>query len=436
MSFLNLIQQQVCHAENLVLGPGPALYCTVCQKQVLTIYDTINQPHSDYFRSSQLAQAYAAWTGDDQVPMSFPLSHIEGIYDGVVVGQPLCRVRKSIRLLRALNAPFTTEPIVQCHEDMYTFLNDFLNIMYEHPQAESSDEREALHALMKSMHDILSVKDALHPFDTYFSVLVPFVQTGCTAWKPFPAEPEHSNHARELHTQLIRSHAIRKTFSRHAIPFDVLHVMVCCFACSCNMEVVANWALDFLARICRGEFYWKQYPNSPFIEKMQSLIQRDIRPSRNGAFYKNVIKPIKCGESKDCYSTLWMPLHQVQAFLRKKFVLRNTPSEIMDLAFQHAFPAVLFTDHADQLGFMMGYNHLIMTVNKRNGQLPKGAFKKARLIHDVVERFVQKIWQFDEGETKPIWNLDMLKLFFASDEQFHTEIMQVVRLLVMDGDEE
>lgn len=432
MDFLNLIRQEVCHADSLQLGPGPTLHCTVCQQSVLKIYDVINQPHADYFRSSQLAQAYAAWTGDDQVPMSFPLSHIEGIYDGVVVGQPLCRVQKSVRLLRALNTPFTTEATVQSTPDMHTFLADFLNILCKHPQIETDDEREAVRALMKSMHDIMSV----NPFDTYFTVLVPFVQTSCPSWKPLPAEPEHPNLARELHAQMIRSHAIRNTFSRYAIPFDVLHIMVCCYACSCNMEVVANWALDFLARICRGEFFWHDYFHSPYVQKMQHLIRWQLRPTHNNDYYKCVIRPIKYGESKECYSSLWIPLHQLQTLLRKKFVFRNTSSEILDVAFQHVFPATLFTDYIDQLGFMMGYNHLIMTVNKRNGQLPKGAFKKARLIHDVVQRFVKKLIHFDGGNIKPIWNLDMLKLFFASDPEFHTEIKQVVRLLVMDEEKE
>lgn len=439
MDFLNLVQRDVCHVQGLVLGPGPTLHCTICQKQAMAIYDYINQPHEDYFRSSQLAQAYEAWTGDEFVPMSFPLSHIEGIYDLIVVGQPLNRVRKSIRLLRALNAPFTTEAHVQLTEDMRTLLPDFLNIIYEHSHAESTDELQALHALMKSMHDILSVKDAINPFETYFNVLVPFVQKCLTDWQPLPAESEHPNLAVELHSQLLRSHVIRKTFSRYAIPFDVLHVMVCCYASSCNMEVVGNWALDFLARICRGEFYWGQYRDCIFIKTMQKLIQGNIHyNTRQGNYYQLVVRPIKSGESKDHYSNLWIPLHEVQALLKKKYFLPNTSSDIMDVAFQHAFPAVLFTDYADQLGFMMGYNHLIMTVNKRNGVLPKGAFKKARVIHDVVQRFVGRIRDFDDGDStkKPIWNMDMLKLFFASDEDFQKEIMQVVHLLVKNDDEE
>lgn len=434
MTFLNSIRSDVCHADHLVLTPGPALFCTVCQKQVLVIADYINQPNADYFRSSHLAQAYAAWTGDDQVPMSFPLSHVSGIYDGIVVGQPVSRVRKSIRLLRALNAPFTTEPQVDPVPEMQTFLSDFLNILYEHPMEEASKEREALHALMKSMHDLLSVKDALHPFDTYFTVLVPFVQKCLTEWQPLPAEPEQENCARELHTQFIRSHAIRCAFSRYAIPFDVLHVMVCCYACSCNMEVVGNWALDFLARVCRGEFYWQRYSQSPFIQKMQHLLRGSF--GYGSEFYKHVIRPIKSGEAKDHYSVMWRPLHEMQTVLKKKFVFPNLPSDLLELAFQQAFPAVLFTDYADQLGFMMGYNHLILTVNRRNGLLPKGAFKKARRIHDVTQRFVQQFRQFDEGNTKPIWNMDMLRLFFASDPDFHTEIRDVVQLLVVEDDQE
>lgn len=435
MSFLNLIRNDVCHADHLVVGPGPSLQCTVCQKQVILVREIINRPDSDYFRSSQLAQAYAAWTGDEEVPMSFPLSHIEGIYDGVVVGQPLSRVRKSIQLLRALNAPFTTDPTVTAPPDtMQTFLTEFLDILYQQREAKSSDEEDALHGLMKSMYDILTSKEAPHPFQTYFSVLVPFVQTAAVQWQPMPAEPEHPNLARELHTQLIRSHLIRKMFSRYAIPFDVLHVMVGCYACSCHMEVVGNWALDFLARICRGEFFWKQYPHSPFIQKMQRLIRKNMRHGED--FCRWVIRPLKYGESKECYSTLWLPLHRFQALLRKHFFLPKMSPDVLEVAFQHAFPAVLFNDYADQLGFMMGYNHLILTVNKRNGQLPKGAFKKAREIHDVVHRFVQKMQRFEEGGKKPIWNLDMLKLFFASDEQFHQEIMNVVRCLVKEEEEE
>lgn len=437
MLFLNLLGSDLCHRESVVLRPGPALFCDVCQKNVIpNLYEYINRPHEDYFRSSDLAQAYGAWTGDENVPLSFPLSHIEGIYDTIVVGQPLHRVRKSIRLLRALNSPFTGERATLPLDDMKSFLADFLNIIYEHPDAESSDERKALDALMKSMHSIASVPNAIDPFEMYFSVLVPYVQTCMRDWQPFAAEPEHPNLARELHLQLVRSHCIRKVFSRYAIPFDVIHVMVGCFTCSCNMTVVGNWAIDFLMRICKGDFYWKNYPDCIFVKTMQRLVQHLINRNNHSDYYKFVIRPIRIGESVLQYSQLWYPLHEAQALLKKKYTLPHVPADVMDMAFVQMFPATLFTDHADQLGFTMGYNHLIMTVNRRNGHLPKGAFKKARLIHDVVRRVVQRVQEFDAGHQKPIWNLDMLKLFFASDPHFHDEIMKVVHWLVMDEDEE
>lgn len=442
-AFLNLIHRDLCHAEAVVPHPGPALYCTACRKTPIpNVYEYINQARPDYFASSELAQAYAEWTGDAQVPMSFPLSHIEGILDTVVVGQPLERVQKSVRLLRALNAPFTTDPNVEHVPDMDTFLPDFLNILYRSPAADTPDEQKALEALMKCMHDIFSQRDALNPFDIYFKVLVPYVTACLTDWHPFAAEPPHPNLARELHTQLVRSFYVRQLFGRYAIPFDVIHVMVGCYACSCNMDVVGNWAIDFLARVCRGEFFWQRFPQCVFVRAMQALVDREINYKRNTHYYKSVVKHFKSGDVIDQYSQMWQPLHEVQAYLKRRYFdlphLQKVPSDVLDMAFAHTFPAALFRDCADQLGFVMGYNHLIMTMNRRSGYVAKGAFKKARLIHDVVRRFVTKLLAFDAGNAsqKAVWNLDMVRLFFASDSDFQAEIMKVIHILVMEEDEE
>lgn len=434
MNFLNLIQDKICHLEAINLLPGPILYCNICRKDLIgNIYEYINRPdHENFFKSSTLAQAYAAWTGDVQVPMSFPITDIEGIHDTVNVGQALSRVRKSVRLLRAINAPFTDKPIERPNLDD-NFLTEFLNIIYEHPNAESSHERMALDALIKSMHNILTMNS--NPFETYFGVLVPYVQKCDPIFLPLKTEEEDANLAKELYVQLIRSFLIRKTFSKYAIPFDVIHVMVCCYACSNNMELVGNWALDFLARVCRGEFFWTQYPDSPFITRLKQLITSEYSYRKKNDYYKAVIKPIRMGESIDCYSQMWQPLHEMQAYLYKRFANSNVSQEIMDIAFTQCFPAILFGDHADQLGFTMGYNHLILTMNRRNGQLPKGAFKQAKRVHGVVKRFVERVLQF-EGNNRIIWTLDTVKLFFASDPHFEDEMMEVIRMLVVDEDEE
>lgn len=443
--FLDWVRPHVCHPEAVALLHG-AVVCRACQAvPIPDVYAWINQPHEDFFRSSQLAQAYAAATGDEHVPMSFPLSHVEGLYDTVVVGQPLFRVRQSIRFLRALNAPFTTP----CHEDPSativrdadTFLADFLHMVSAHrTTAEgSTDERIALNALMKSMHDLVSAKDAVNPFETYFRVLVPYVkQCLGEGWTPFVAEPEHPNLARELRDQLIRSHLIRQLFGRYCLPLDVIHVMVSCYACSSQLEVVGNWAIDFLVRICRGDFSWQRYSHCGFVQAMHRLVHAEFHHKRNAHYYWKVVKPLMRGEAIEQYSELWVPLHEVQALLKRKFVIPGTPQDVLDVAFSHCFPAVLFQDAADQLGFTMGFNHLVMSAHRRSGQLPKGAHKKARLIHDVVRRFVTRVREFDASgsEGRPIWNLDMLKLFFASDPHFQEEIMKAIRILVVEEEEE
>ena len=429
---LNYLTDELCHPEATLLNSGAVLYCQICQKNVLALYEYINRSHPDHFRSSELAQAYFEWTGDENVPMSFPVTHCEGIYDTIVKGQPLSRVRKSVRLLRAINAPFTTDSdFPPIREETETFLTDFLNILYENPAAETTDERTALNALMKTMHDILACRDVSNPFEMYFSALVPYAQK-CFggAYEPFVAEAPNPNLARELHLQLIRSHCIRKIFGRYAIPFDVLHVMVACYACSSDMEVVGNWAIDFLARICKGDFCWKRFAESPLVGAMQQLIASEITYKKNRCWYDKVIRPIQQGASIDHYSQIWQPLLESQDYLKRKF----TPlpaGDLLDLAFTNLFPAILFSDYSDALGFALGLNHLLMTLNRKNGQLPKGTCKKSKLIHDVVQRFVKRVREFDAGENGPtLWNLDMMKLFFASDENFQREIMQVVRILV------
>lgn len=437
MDFLNLIQTKICHLDAIELLAGPRLYCNRCQKNVIgNLYEYISRPDPEnYFRSSALAQAYAAWTGDLQVPISFPITDIEGIHDCVNIGQPLQHVRKSVGLLRALNAPFTDQPLERTNLDNQ-FLTEFLHIIYEHPKStgESSHERMALDALIKSMHTILTV--TANPFDTYFNVLVPYVQKCVPAsFQPFPSEKEDANLAKELYVQLIRSFRIRKIFGKYAIPFDVLHVMVCCYACSNNMDLVGNWALDFLIRICRGEFFWEAQDANPFLEAMQRLVAGEYSYRKKTDCYQSVIKPIRSGESIEHYSRMWQPLHEMQAYLHRRFTIPGVSQDVLDVAFTHCFPALLFTKHSDQLGFTMGYNHLIMTMNRRNGHLPKGAFKQAKRVHGVVKRFVERVLQF-EGSRHIIWTLDTVKLFFASDPHFEEEMMQVIRMLVEDVEEE
>ena len=125
--------------------------------------------------------------------------------------------------------------------------------------------------------------------------------------------------ARELHVQLICSHCIRKLFGQHAIPFDVSHVMVPCYAFSSEMEVEGNWVIDFLAHICRAEFCWKNFADYPLVIVMQQLIASEITYKKNIQWYKTIMKSIQCGESKEHYFHILQPLLEAQAYLKPKW---------------------------------------------------------------------------------------------------------------------
>lgn len=436
MNFLNLIQTDICHPENVSLIAGPMLFCNQCQKS-LNIYEYITNLSPDHFRSSQLAQAFYEWTGDENVPMNFTLVDLEGIFPKTIVGQSLSRVVKSLKLLKALNAPFTTRPQIYRFEEMNTFLIDFLNTVHEHRATttfEASSERKMLDGMIQSMYELLnSPKDSVDLFSTYFNDLVPYVKKCVSKWEPLKVNDSFPNIAIDLLIHLQISSRIRKTFGKFSIPFDMIHVMVSSFACSVDMDVVGNWIMDLMARICRGRFFWKSYPDCPFVVDMTRIIEREILSTKKSNFYKTLRK-IQTGESAEHYSTFLVPFHDLQKFIKGKFC-RNKHDRIREMAFLQMFPAVCFEDPGDQLGFTVGYNFLIQTINKNNGMVTKGVFKSATSLHKTVQKFIYKINDFEKmpgqsQNTELQWTMDTFRLFLASDPNYEEEIKSVFGMLV------
>lgn len=428
MSFMNLIWNDLCHPDKINLTSGPMLFCTECRKS-LKIYEYVTKPSDDHFRSSVLAEAYFAWTGDENVPMNFILVDLQGIYPKTIFGQSLRRVRKSLRLLKALNAPFlSSRQPIDCKSETDSFLIDFLNIINEHPNSDSTHARMMLDALIKAMHDLLSCKDVINPFETYFEELVPYVQKCFTDWEPLEVNDSFPNLASELLAHLQISSAVRQVFGKFAIPFDVIHVMVGAYTCSVDMDAVGNWVLDFMARVCRGQYFWKNYPHCSFVEKLNRLIRIEIAPTKHAKFCET-LRPIRKGESCEYYSTILIPLNEVQQFLRRKFKTNDDKST--EMAFNQLFPTVCFQDHADHLGFTMGYNYLIQNINSNHGKITKGIYKTAKFIHLSVAKYIRKIQQFENASQDPIlWTMDTFKLFLASDPDYEKEISETIKTLL------
>lgn len=417
------------------MAAGPTLYCNLCRKG-FDVYEYVKTPSSDHFRSSRLAQAFSEWTGDENVPMNFTVVDVEGIFPKTIAGQSLSRVRKSLRLLKTLNAPFVDTPTrleTNRLPETETFLVDFLNIIYEHPNTESSNARMVLDGLIRAMHDLLSSKDMADPFECYFNDLVPYVQQCLPDWQRLAVDDSHPNLAAQLLVHFQTSAAVRKTFGKFSIPFDVIHVMVSCFACSVDMEMVGNWVLDFMGRICRGDFFWKRHLESPFVQTMNHVLKREITPKklRQRELY-DVVKNMRLGDSSEHYSTFLKPFHEVQMLLRKYF--RVNDESVKEMAFVQTFPAVCFQDHGDQLGFTMAYNFIVQTINSNNGVVPKGTFKTAKQIHKKVQKFVHKIKDFETANMP--WTIHTFQLFLTSDPDYEREISETLGMLFTRGNDE
>ncbi|GFQ77180.1 uncharacterized protein TNCT_638471 [Trichonephila clavata] len=71
---------------------------------------------------------YHILTGDEQVPVPFALVSVEGILPKRVDDQPIRRLYASVKILKALNAPFTQNATMDAPtEEMQHFLTDYMH---------------------------------------------------------------------------------------------------------------------------------------------------------------------------------------------------------------------------------------------------------------------------------------------------------------------
>ncbi|GFR03389.1 uncharacterized protein TNCT_463601 [Trichonephila clavata] len=238
MNFLELIRPHLCHDPYRMSiiafsNQPPVIRCETChQMPIPNVYHFIRDAANvDLLGACHLAQMYNILTGDEQVPVSFALVSVDPnvlILPKRVDDQPIRRLYASVKILKALNAPFTQnatmdEPTVE----MQHFLTDYMNAI-THAQSQEAlkdSEKMVLNHLLQNLHQAMESKEFQeNKFDFYFQKLVPYVKACRKDWTPLPPEEEESNLIKQLLNQLQRSMAIRKMFSRYCIPFDIFHV--------------------------------------------------------------------------------------------------------------------------------------------------------------------------------------------------------------------
>ncbi|GFW62016.1 uncharacterized protein TNCV_4670411 [Trichonephila clavipes] len=212
MNFLELLRPHLCHDPDCMSivalsNQPPAIRCETCQQMPIpNVYQFIREAaNADLLGACHLAQMYHVLTGDEEVPVPFALVSVEGILPKRVDNQPIRRLYASVKILKALNAPFTQNATMETPTvEMQHFLTDYMNaITHAKPQEPLREsEKMVLNHLIQNLHQAMESKEFKdNKFDFYFQKLVPYVKACREDWTPLPPEEEESNLMKQLLNQ-------------------------------------------------------------------------------------------------------------------------------------------------------------------------------------------------------------------------------------------
>lgn len=449
-TFLKLVSSKLCHGESaIVLGDGPSLQCITCHNTPIPdVYDYICSQNREPLDSCRLAQAYYAWTGDEETPVSFILiGGGDGILSARIERQLLSRLRDTVLILEAVNAPFLTtpgihEPGTESREYTEKFAANYVKAMEETADmCKASIPRNThivLNQIMKHMHTALENSECPEMFKYYFEKLVPFVKhcnpdgiiTG------FQSSISPLNWAHRLVLRMEESQKIRHAYSQFSIPFDVMFVMLGCYVSNVNVDVVSNWMFDLMTRICNGQFFWKQHSSECIsVKALQGFMSSHFDRRRNTKLYY-VLREIYRGNAAESLSSFLPQYAQIDKLVREKFRIPGASESLVQVAIMHFFPSVLFGDPAEHYAFTIALAHVATHMDSKTGQVVKGTYSKARTIYRTLKKFFQGVKRFSEIQN--CWTKDTLDQFFVYESELQDEILALAKLLVLEveGDDD
>lgn len=440
MNFLSRVEHVLCHDACHMDAMQTtcktfAVRCRLCGgTPIPDVYHYVRiLSRENLFDACDVAQSYYAWTGDDKIPIPFAIVNIEGIVPARIETQPLNRIVESIQILKAMNAPFTKNATLDAPEDiMKGFIAKYLEAIEHSQQNLQPNEQTILTQIIKNFHKLVATKEFKdNQFRLYFEKLVPYVQACRETFSPLPPDnSDESNLVKQLLEQLLRSQAIRQIFGTYSAPFDIFHVLVSCYACCANIDVMANFALDFMARMCRGHFFWKRYNTCPFVEQTLNILGSEVTYKRNTDLYY-VVKQIREGDGIECLSENRDKYAQLEKLIKDKI---QAPAEVVDMVVQQMFPGVLFECHRHQLAFSLAMNHVTSSIDMKTGQTKKGSFSKARRIYRDMVDIIGMIQEFDQKDPMP-WTVDTLKLLLASDANLEQRLTSMVSSVLVEDEQ-
>ncbi|KMQ88082.1 edd domain family [Lasius niger] len=331
-----------------------------------------------------------------------------------------------IRFFQELNAPFVSGGIEpdpnQRGRILENFVTKYLALATKSEDSQDSELAFVLHSMIKGLAEDEDCSDMLQ---RYLQCIVPYVKQCCDEPPIQSVEiPADACSARRFHHVSQTSVLIRSKWARYSALFEVPHVMAYCCVSGEDTEVVANFAYDLLARLCRGHF---DGGGGRYEHFLLSTLNRDLRDDKCSRLMRSMMR----GESLECFSSTFLEGYaRLHNLVEKKFLARY-PND--HFAFSTNFPYVLFKGRTDDyLGFVSAMAFVLDPKNNNNnGTLNRESVYKGKRIYDFVLRFIAKMRNF-VGETTEecfFWTADMFQLFICADRMFEDELKNLLQVL-------
>lgn len=430
MSFTSYLKfkKLLCHDENVVLRDDRNVYCGTCDEHVLDVNAHLTRD-VDFLISCQVAHYYARWSGDVHVPCRIKIVNVPGIMPSEVI-VPYSNLINAIELLKAANREFIfrNNPLYDKKSTLQNkileeFIKNYVNNM-ETLQYENPDVQTIVISVLDQMKNMYEDKNI---FKYYSDILCPYVKS-CHASPSVVRQCTVSSPGEYFLALSQDAVEIRNVFGKFSIPFDVIYIMIYCYLCHTDVNLVANFTFDLIARICRGYFN----DINKYGECMDKILNRCVSYKHNTPLHF-LIQCIRRGQAVDHVSQEFLEKYsELQQLVGNEFAkIVSTPNDqILKYAFSQSFPFTIFPNGPNYYGFtsMMGY--LMKKIHLKTGSFEKGTLSNSKRIFKFVEMYTTKIAEFEmEGTPVLFWNLEVLQLFIGSDENLIEQLKDILNLL-------
>lgn len=430
MSFTSYLKYKnlLCHDENVIVRDNRDVFCGTCDGFVMNVGMHLTQD-LDFLISCQVAQYYANWTGDVEVPCKIKIVNIPGIMPAEVI-VPYSSLLNAIELLKTANSEFIhrnnplfdKKPTLK-NKILEKFISNFVDSI-QHLTYQDEDVQTIITSILEQMKNLYEDQNI---FKYYLNVLCPYVKSCCPS-SILVRQCTVRSPGEYLLMLSQDATDIRNQFGKLAIPFDVIYIMIYCYLCHSNVDLIANFTFDLIARVCRGYFN----DVNKYGEATNRILNKCISYKQNTHLHF-LIQCIRKGQTVEHISQDFLEKYsELQQLVWNEFTKTvSTPNDqIQKFAFSQSFPFIIFPSGPNYYGFMVMLGYLMKKICVKTGSFEKGTLSNSRKIFKFVEMYTTKIGDFEmQGTQVLFWNVEVLKLFIGSDASLLAQFKDVLELL-------